>query len=884
MMTETSPKAALLTAFRDALQRIDYPAGQIQEDYGYSDFLGDGQRQTVDLAAFGNAVPSLRTCNIGVMIEKEVTAQRLVRLRALGAPLLFSYDFQRAQVSRWRMTRGGLPEQLDSPRDVSPDRLPDYFHDHRGEWNPEAFRQARAATFRQEASQLDFFDRGLLPALEGELQNKLSRQIQNIAARSREILNEREGDGAFEQRFSDYAQLLFRLLAARLLSDRGDLSGMTQTSDVDSVLRQIDSKYHASEPLVPALSDSIVQNQVWKALQNGLDLRNLSPETLAFVYENTLVDPDLRRRNGIYATPPHVADYLLRQLPIERLPEAERIVFEPFCGNAPFLLAAMRRLRELLRPADRTPQEVHAYLAERLLGLEVLPFAREIARYSLILGDYPNDNSWQVAEADAFTNEQFDLYLQRANIVLSNPPHEAFDPGERPAGAHHNKAAEALRRVLLNPPDLLGFVMPLSFAHGSGYRNLRRQIVDAYPSINMTAMPDSVFGNASQPTMLIAAHRLDTQKRYFWAEVSAQDYGTTFAITGSPSLAEQKTALPASEKGEPILWQRPQGKIASFWDFLVNYPRLSGRAELHRGLEWAGDDGRYSTKGAIIEEEREGFEPGLHRVSDDVEAYFVQKTNNLDVRPERARRNALKWSWELPKVLIGEAPMSRTLWRLLVMDASEGMYASSNYIGVWPRNEQHGSNPVLSVEALGAILNGPLANAFVYYHGGGKRHNYTQVIGKIFLPNLTDAQVGKITALVDAYKDLRWENIDEPTPWTGVLAERGRRALLKIDAAVLEAYALPPDLEADLLRQFDGVERRHLPFAFNGYDREEWATANAELADDRDARRIADEFFTLLRKRNLGELTPAEQKEYNRLQSLREARQGQYRTLIAPGK
>ncbi len=653
---------------------------------------------------------------------------------------------------------------------------------------------------------------------------------------------------------------------------------MTENDNVADVLQTIEGKYHIGEDAEPTFPDPIVQSLVWKTLCEGIDLRNLSPETLAFVYENTLVDRDLRRRNGIHATPPQVADYILRQLPIERVPEAERVVFEPFCGNAPFLLGAMRRLRELLRPGDRTSAEVHQYLVERLLGVEQLPFACEIARYSLILGDYPEDNHWRITEANAFIDTRFDDYLQRASIVLSNPPHEAFASGSRPTNAHPNQAAEGLRRVLVHPPKLLGFVMPLSFVDGNAYKSLRRTLVDTYPNLTVTAMPDNVFGNASQQTALIAAHRLDADKQYFWAAVSAQDYRTTFAITGEPSFSEKQTTLPTSQDGMPILYQRLQSKGFGIWEALAGLKTLDDVAELHRGLRWTkleGDDS--STSSSVSDHEQEGFAPGVHKITEAIENYVATQISYLDIRPERKHKNALQRNWEQPKVLINKARVSGNLWRLLALVDTEGLYASQQHIGVWLRPK---NTLPITLEALGAVLNGGVANAFMFQRSRG-RDNDINVLKRMPIPSFTSAQVAEITSLVDDYKDLRWNHMDEPTPWAGKLAEQGRRALLKIDAAVLEAYALPSDLENELLHLCDGVERRHLPFSFNGYDSQEWADAKAELADDREARRIAAEFFALLKKRNLEGLSQSEQEEYDLLQAQRETRRSQFRALIA---
>lgn len=881
MSINDNTKDVILDAFEAGLRKIDYPAVQIQKSYDYSDFLNDGQRRTVDLAAFGSGIPSLRTCNIAVSIEENVSAASLARLRALGAPLLFAYDIQSQHISRWRMTSDGMPIPLDLSKHIRVDRLPEYFFEKRQEWNPEAFRQARTAVFQQGAAQLDFLDLGLLPTLEGELQRKLSKQIQKIADQSRRSINEREGETAFERQFSGYARLLFRLLAARLLSDRGDLPGLTQSDNVTDVLQTIEKKYHVGEDAGPTFRDPVVETLVWDALREGIDLHNLSPETLAFVYENALVDKDLRRRNGIHSTPPLVADYLLRQLPVDRLPEAERVVFEPFCGNAPFLLAAMRRLRELLNPADFTSAEIHQYLVKRLLGIEILPFAREIARYSLILGDYPEDNNWQIAEADAFSSNCFDDYLQRASIVLSNPPHEAFERGNRPDGAHQNRAAEALRRVLVYPPKLLGFVMPLSFVDGDAYKMLRRQLVEIYPTLAVTAMPDNVFGKASQQTALIAAHRLDTSKHYSWTSVSAQEYRKTFPLVSDSSSSSKLVALPTSQDGTPILYQRLRGNNSTLWEAMKNLPELDNLAELHRGLRWQTLDGdSSSTSSAISDYKLDGFAAGVHRIDGGIEEYVITRSVFLDVRPDRKLYNALRRDWHRPKVLINAARVGGDLWRLLAIPDNDGLYASQQHLAVWLRPK---AALLLTVETLSAVLNGVVANAFVFQRCRG-RDNDISVLKRLPVPSFTSAQVDEITSLVDNYIELRWNNMDEPTPWISRLAEQGRRTLLKIDAAVLEAYGLSPNLEEELLEQFHGVERGHLPFAFNGYRSEELADVKVELAAERYAQQSAHQFADLLQKRNLFGLTPAEQEEYDYLQNVREASRARSFALLKIGK
>ena len=106
--------------------------------------------------------------------------------------------------------------------------------------------------------------------------------------------------------------------------------------------------------------------------------------------------------------------------------------------------------------------ERHKYFVNTLYGIELDSFAREVARYSLILADYPNPDGWQIEEADIFTSPIFDQYLKKANIVLCNPPFGQFSDNERTGYSNlraANKAIEAILRVLEYPPQMLGFVL-----------------------------------------------------------------------------------------------------------------------------------------------------------------------------------------------------------------------------------------------------------------------------------------------------------------------------------------------------------------------------------------------------------------------------------------
>ena len=63
----------------------------------------------------------------------------------------------------------------------------------------------------------------------------------------------------------------------------------------------------------------------------------------------------------------------------------------------------MRLLTDLLPPGWQEPRR--DYLRRRLHGLEIEPFALEIARLSLTLADVPNPNGWALTEGDMFAGK-----------------------------------------------------------------------------------------------------------------------------------------------------------------------------------------------------------------------------------------------------------------------------------------------------------------------------------------------------------------------------------------------------------------------------------------------------------------------------------------------
>jgi len=115
------------------------------------------------------------------------------------------------------------------------------------------------------------------------------------------------------------------------------------------------------------------------------------------------------------------------------------------------------------------------------------------------------------------------------------------------------------------------------------------------------------------------------------------------------------------------------------------------------------------------------------------------------------------------------------------------------------------------------VLNGPIANAFIFVHED-RRDNRVSTLKQIPVPLLTEAQRTSLDQLVERYRrtagavDGTLESIQVSMTRESIL----RTTCLEIDAIVLRGYGLPPRIERRLLDFFRGHQRR-VPFSFTEY-------------------------------------------------------------------
>lgn len=769
-------------AITAAAQTAGYRAEAIVRDYAFADVLDpSAATRKVPLVAFTQTPPSYRTAALGVVQGDGGSGLKLVQeYRALGAPLLFVIDD--SDVTIWQV------RSVEPPRILQRAQLSDLaslFDRNRETWNPDAIHRAKSVGTIDKNHQLDFVDLGLLPAIEGEIHAKLDRLLVKTLAAATEA----HGARALDMRL--LFRVVFRLLAAKVLQDRDHPYAKNwDADDLPSILKAIEAYYSlATIPMFTRRTAPAAFNVAWDSLRQGINFSNISADDLAFVYENTFVTPEARKLFGTHSTPRQVAEYVVQRLKLHRHRPGDLHIYEPFAGAGIFLVSALRHVRDLL-PVNWTDQQRHNFLIKHLAGDEIDSFASEVACLSLILADYPNHNGWHIAETDLFRDGVLDKRMRAHNVILCNPPFEAFTAEDRaryPVAAQtYSKPVAVLNAALDAHPLALGFVLPRPFILDKQFGEQRRKVEKLYGSVELVELPDRTFGaSVIESALLIATEKRPPAPATISlrsTEVADRDR-VSFLRTGK-TTSQRVLTRPIADEPTGDLWIPP---LPELWRYLETYRRLGETLKPTWGLQWT-----YNQTEAFSEKRQPGFRKGLHGARR-LRQFVRNKPVWLDYREEFVRRGYGQ-EWDRPKLIVNEARLSRGPWRIAAALDADGLLYSQQFFGLWP------TTPLSERDllALSAVINGPLANAFIAVRSPAKGIRATAV-AEIPIPRSLPGQLG---SLVEQYV----EHLNDQSLFNQN-ADLLRGLLNQIDAEVLEAYDLPPRLERELLDFFRDAER-----------------------------------------------------------------------------
>ena len=755
--------------FAEAARSVGYREEAIVPDYTFADFFDPACRaRTVSVAAFAQTPRSCRSAAFAVVPAGAGDPQAFADgHRALGAPALFIIEGD--HTSLWEI-RGSEPSRRRERLPV--EAVPRLFERDRDRWRPDRIHRARCIGAVDPGYRLDFVDTGLLPTVEGEIHDKLYRLLLDTLeaafhpAHDGEALSSRD---------------LFRLLAGKVLSDRGHAMALEwRADDPDSVLRSIESCCGLDREFAEqALSRPESVAAARDVLRHGIDVANIPPESLAYVYGEILAGPETGWRLGAHGAPRQLADYAVARLQLHRHDRDSLQVYEPFAGVAPFLVSAVRHLRDLL-PGEWSDEERHEFMTGRVRGDGIGAAAREAAVLSLMLAGYPNRNGWRIGEIDPFDGEFPASRMDGANIVLCNPP-------------FGNSAGVALDAALAARPAALAFVLPHAFVRAREFLPQRKKVEKLYGDIEIVDLPETITRHSGSASALLVAHTPETHNRSFVSlrstEIAPGDCG---AFLKSGEVTAERSIERASETPSGDLWIP---MLHSVWEHLAALPTLDDSFEMRRGIQWKTDADRVRRKNTVwLREERPGYRRGLHTLQEVTQFALAKSPVYLDVRAKNLPGNAIDLPWERPKLIVNAGGLGRGPWRVAATPDERGLLLSQKFIGLWPRSSLSDSELLAFV----AILNGPVANAFLATRNPAERTRIAD-IRRVPVPSGNLFGIGELVA--------RYVSCLTGGTTSGKDSERMARLLTEIDALVLGAYDLPARLEKQLLGYFRGAKR-----------------------------------------------------------------------------
>ena len=542
---------------------------------------------------------------------------------------------------------------------------------------------------------------------------------------------------------------------------------------------------------------------------------HISINSLAYVYENTLVTPATRKALGTHATPSWLVNYIVWQLAdlIEEIPQKERIIFEPTCGHAPFLTAGARILSFLYQ--GREP--IHDYLKSHLIGLEKDIFAEEIARLALTLTDIPNKDGWQVINSNIYDTDILQRTAEKATILLCNPPFENFTPLEKKQYKNlltGNKAAEVLAQTLPSMPEgsIFGIILPRGFLHNANLTSLRKYIVENFEIREINLLPENVFESARHLSCIIIGRKVScigvfTNKNNIRYTRIHKDNLEKFKSTynADTEIIHQKVALQNQNYDF-----RLSILLSDVWDYCKGLKCLGDVALVGRGLEYTNSTSRKKFKDAV-----QGFvrfsktvetKPGVWKkidikLTELPDLYWMDLSDSAIENPRYGK------SFGCAQVLLNYARTSgNNPWRLKALIDNEGMPVTNSFLVIRPIEKDW------SLEAIWAIINSPYANAYSFSYCM-ERHNLESIIRDIPLPNCSLSDLQNLKNLVREYFALYQDDFFKFEPNCKELEKK----MIAIDAEVVHLYDLPPKLERKLLDLFNAYERKGIDFDFTRY-------------------------------------------------------------------
>jgi hypothetical protein len=789
------------------LQSCGYQPSLLRLDYRF------GTRdsvKTVPLAAFAHEPTDVRSACLAIIKSNGDPEIALREHRDLGAPVMFVCYEDSLQ---WWKQEPETPTRIHS---INASALPRFFQEHQKDFAPHNIYRAKTRGRFSPEYQLSFVDSGLMPLVEGEMGKALHDLVEQVAD---DVIGRLHQDlmGGTNQKL---LQVIFWLLAAKILHDK-NVPGFTSL-DLLNIERtfSVISTYYGTFQTFPFIggAEKAALAEAAQTFVRFNYLGHLTIEALAYVYESTFVSAKTRSLLGIHSTPSYLVDYIIWGLApwIAEIPQDKRYVFEPACGPATFLVAVMRLLKELFEEPTAS-QSSHDYVKQRLSGIDIDPFAIEIARLSLTLADNPHPDGWSVRSADMFIGGLIESLAKRSTILLANPPFGNFSDKERQEYARQgtdlqymNKTAEILSRTLIHmqPGSVFGVVVPQSFLDSKNTISLRRFMTSEFELAEICLLPDRIFTFSGAESAIVLGrkhprtHMASGKVRYRWVrEPDVDRFKASYISTTDRLIPQQHFTLdPKANMRVPDL--------EDVWVWCRSLHQLRNIAQIGRGIEFKHKNLPAGIH-TVSQKPFHGAVLGFDKISRTLQIHGQPPEIWINVDSMVIRRPGMGTTTGVPQILLNAARVRRNPWRLKAIIDRTGHAVTKRFLTIRPLSASY------PLEFLWALCNSPFTNAYIYTHTS-KRDILESDIRALPIPQITDTAIQRVVETVHAYFQAV-ESLSRESLFFSFDANTAYKLLKQIDAEILRLYSLPAHMERQVLDLFSSHERPGVPFDFKQY-------------------------------------------------------------------
>lgn len=781
-----------LNLVRGVLRDVGYDGRAIVRNYDFAVPDHANSLAHVDLAAFSDPVRhDLRTSCIAAQRVSNGSdiEDSLGKLTYLAVPWALVLEPDR--VGLWPVGRMGHERPV---RHIPYDGLRAFFDDHRAE-----FRPATLVAAKTSAHQLSFFelDRSLLDFAFESTQEILVDRFEAAVRAAKSALGEET-----DRLPGNVQELVLQLLAAAILDDKYCL-GDARSNSAEDLMRRSTRRYGRYFRRFP--QDSTwhkVADITFESLRRNVTFRSFTNEMLGYFYENALVDKTLRQELGIHYTPQSIAKRILARMPIEDIPPSERSVFDGSCGSGNLLIAAYERMSKLL-PSNWDRTQKHNHLVKRIHGVDLDPFAAQVARLSLLFVDLFEGDAWDLRTHD-FIAANPGNWAQRPTILVGNPP---FRELRSSGGQRSQRANLFLNKYLdvLEPGGLIGMVLPETFLENSSCRDARMRLLEECTLLELWQLPEGVFPASNAATTVVIARKRPPMHISRSDPVRVERVGSpaqekrgflngarprfSYVLTSARDWTVDPDAPMSTSPLDRCVWRalksvRTLGQVAHVRNGII--PGKRQRSD-HFALEssgpewkpWIGGSAEFEPYALKPKQARFVRYPGdLHRPRTDLEAIFVAPNSKVLVNSGRAPGNP---------------------WRLFAAIDDVGYFPSQGIHCIIPKDDS------VSLEEFTAFLNSSVASAWI------DSRNRRRWIGEDTLrdmpfPVMTNAKRESLQQHAAEVANLKKRMLESPSTGSAQVAAI-RDHMLAIDVLVCDAMGISDEGRAMLSKLFTGYRR-----------------------------------------------------------------------------